>query len=884
MKQDYVNLHVHTVHSLLDGFTRVRDLCQVVKGLGQRSVAITDHGTMSGVPTLWREAREAGIKPIAGVEAYFCEDMDVKEKIEGRKVPYYHITLIAKSQAGYKNLCSISREAYTRGFYSKPRVDLRLLERYKDGLVCLSGCVGGWPQQHILAGRTEAAADAVAQLYSVFGEDFYLEGQDTGEKDQKIVNRTFLDWSTSYGIPFVLTGDSHYTKKEDHDLHDTLLCIGLKKAKSDANRIVFVPGRYSISGWDDLCKLGYPREALLATRAIEEKCLRYDLPRAGGLPACASGSLEGLAMAGLEERMPGALAEYWDRLFYELGVIYSCGYESYFLTIYSICKYANQRHMFHGWGRGSSAGSLVSYALGITSIDPLRYGLHFERFLNPDRREPPDVDLDFTDKDRPEIIKYIEDTFGKEHVSQVGTYGTLGPKQVLIDTAKALGKDERTVKYAITMLPRDPLLKISHILEDPKLMTALRKQLGDDVLECMEAFNEVPRHASAHAAGVIIDSNDLSDCLPMMSSKDPETGERTRLVTQYVYEDLEELGYAKVDVLGVKTLRVMATTARSLGIDLFSLPLDNPAAYDILSRGLTVGVFQFEHYGSQMFLRDFRPKDFNDVMMANALYRPGPMQGQQGLGEVISRRFRQKQITYAHKSLEGLLKPTYGLMLYQEQVMGVVQILAGWSLNEADQLRWAIGKKKKDKVIELREKFIRDCIKQGHQRKFAEDRFSEIEFFGRYGWNKAHAAAYGMVTYVSAYLKANHTADYMCELLNADPGDHERTIKLVQECSRLGLRVKKPHVNRSEIGYKVWTGGQTGDFLVAGLSSIKYLGMKAATLIVSDRKLNNIFSSVENFRERMPRRVVNSAQFEKLKVAGGFHEMDADEAHLTVPF
>ncbi len=876
---DFTHLHVHTTRSLLDGFTRVEDLADTVKALGQRSVAVTDHGNLGSVPGLWREANRVGIKPIAGLEAYLCQDRLVRGGGKDKKVPYFHLSILAQNAEGYSNLCKLSNISYFEGFYSKPRIDMTTLESHQKGLIVLSGCVGGWPQQLIIQGREQEALEWCMKMRDIFGERFLLESQETGELDQIIVNETFLSWTKRFGFKHVLTGDSHYTKKADSPDHDVLLCIGLGRKRDDESRIKFIPDQYAVKSVKEMEALGFPESSLKNTRMVSEMCEAYALPRAGGFPKRdnAYEILESAAMDGLGARSLDG-DDYWARLSEELAVIKDCGYEDYFLIAHDITSYARDKGMYWTWGRGSSVGSLVAYALGVTNIDPVEHHLYFERFLNKERKNPPDIDIDFTDEDRPRIIEFIEQKYGVDNVSHIATFGSLGPRQVLIDLVRVLGKSETALKLVLQALPYDPTLKITDLINDPNVAKGIAKYLGQDVVDYMLKFEGIPRHASVHAAGVIIDRDSLIGKVPMLMP-------RGRMVkaSQYVYEDLVGLGYEKFDILGVRTLRTIKDAAKMTGVDLQRIPMDDKKTFDILKRGLTIGVFQLEGHGYRKFLAEFKPVNFEDVMMTNALYRPGPMAGGQGLGELVARRFKRKPVTYPHPSLESVLKPTFGIMVYQEQVMAVVRILAGWTLAEADMLRYAVGKKKAELITEMHKKFVTDCIEQGHTEEFAESIFTDIEFFGRYGWNKAHAAAYGMVTYVSAYLKANFPHEYMCCLLNSEEGDPKHRGILIGECARMGVKVVRPHVNQSSDKFQVIP-SEGSKFILPGLAHVKFLGEKGVQAVMTARRTGNRFSSIENFMSRVPPRLCNSLARAQLKAVHAFDGIPDTEAQIDVPF
>lgn len=868
--KEFTHLHLHTVHSLLDGFTKIDDLVKVVGQHKMKAVAITDHGNMSGVPYLFQEAHANGIKPIAGIEAYICEDVTVRGGGRDQKAPYYHITLLARSSLGYRNLCKLSTLSWTEGFYAKPRVDPTMLAMYAEDVICLTGCVGGWPAAKFLAGDEAGARDALGQLRSIFGR-IYAELTWTGEPAQKKYNAWLIKQAQKDGLKLVATGDSHYTWKEQSDDHDTLFAMGLHKKKAEPERLKFIPHQYYVKSAQEMYALGLPESAVRNSMEIEEMCELYELPRAGGIPAPVNAydKICELASTGLVERVPEIMSDpaepYTDRLLMELETIKSLNYEGYFLVAYEICEFARQNKIGSGWGRGSAAGSLLSYCLGITHIDPVKHGLYFERFLNSSRKEPPDIDLDFTDTERPLIVDFLRSKYGEDAVSHIGTFGTLGPRQVIIDASKAFEKDESLVKMALEAIPHDPTLKVQDILDNEGWSGHIKTVLGDEVLHAMEVFQGIPRSASIHAAGFIVDTSNLSDSLPFMVARN---GEQT---SQYDYDALKMLGFEKFDVLGVRTLRVIHDCCRMVDVDPYTVDVRDSPTYDLLGRGDTMGIFQLEGYGYRTFLQKFKPRNFYDIMMISALYRPGPMQGGKGLDEIIARRFGRAEVKYLHSSLEQILKPTYGVMVFQEQVMAVVRILAGWDLTTADLLRSAIGKKKIDDVKGFRTRFVGDCMRKGHKQKFAEEAFTQIEYFSRYGWNKAHAAAYGMVTYVTAFLKAHHRREFMLALLNSEVGNHEKIIKLCKDVVKSGIKLYSPHINLSESNFQLHDSG-----ILLGLSGIKGLGEKAPAFIIEERKRSGKFSSWRDFEVRIPRKNVNSLMRRILDEQGAFRGLEKE--------
>lgn len=900
---DYVCLHTHTTRSLLDGYTKVPDLVDTIKAHGQLAVAVTDHGSMGAIPELWRESERVGIKAIAGIEAYVTEDRFSRGG-DVAIAPYFHLTLLAQNANGYANLCKMSSISYIEGHYHKPRIDLNLLEKHAGGIIALSGCIGGVPQQSIIHGNVTEGLKWCARMKELLGNRFFLESQETGEPEQKIVNSTFIEWTKKHGYKHVVTTDSHYTKKGDSDDHDTLLCIGLRKEKSDVARMKFIQNEYHIKSTQEMYKLGFPKTSITNSRMIADMCETYALPKAGGFPRRENAYelLETAAMDGLTTRLSPAVVPkkdifghmpqadgvvvvdddntYWERLMEELAIIRKLKYEHYFLIAHDIVKFAREHNMWWSWGRGSSVGSLVAYSLGITGMDPVKYHLYFERFLNGSRKNPPDIDMDFTDEDRPHIIEFVEKQYGAECVSHIATFGTLGPRQLIMDLCKVLGKSKDAEKMVLASMQYDPTAKISDMLEDPAFIKGITTYLGKEVLEYLRKFDGIPRHGSVHAAGVVIDREPLAGKIPMMMPRKVNAVK----ASQYVYEDLVSLGFEKFDILGVRTLRTIKETATLTGVDLSSIPMDDAKTFDLLFHAKTIGIFQLESWGCRKFISDFRPKNFEDVMMTNALYRPGPMQGGRGLGELVGRR-NGNAITYAHASLEPILKNTYGIMVYQEQVMAVVRKLAGWTLEEADMLRYAVGKKKTELLGDLRDKFYSDCIKNGHTKEFAKNMFDDIQFFGRYGWNKAHAAAYGMVTYCCAYFKANYPAEYLCCMLNSEESDPKHRQELIAECARMGIKVARPHVNRSQAKYQVDIDDRGSKFILSGLSSVSHMGDAGVAALLDARHILGNFTSHDNFRERVPKRLVNSLAVKNLIIAGAFKDMAASEQlELDVPF
>lgn len=867
----FVNLHVHSSYSLLDGFADVRDIVSRVKELGQSAVALTDHGNMFGTYQLFEECKRAGIKPIAGMEAYICKDVKVKDKNERN----CHLILLAKNVTGYRNLCKLSKIA-SQNTYKRPRIDIDILAKHAEGLICMSACIGGQIQQAILDGDIDGAYMLAYRYQEIFGGDFYLEYQNSGLEEQLIVNAEMDEIAATFGIKRVLTVDSHYIYKEDSEMHDNILCIGLGKSKDDPKRYRYAEGQYYIKSEDEAKASGFDNILVTNTQEIADKCEIYDIPIGKGIPkvADAMNKLRELSYNGLLQ-IEDADDAYIDRLEKELNTIEQLGYADYFLLIYDAINWLKKNNKFLGWGRGSATGSLVSYCLGITRMNPIKHGLYFERFLNSSRAEPPDIDIDICDDDRADLLKYLKERYGEDHVAHITVFSTLGVAQVIRDVGKMLGKSTDIINAAIKALPHDPLLEFKDIKEDKMMYTSLENLLGEKMMDIIEKASGKPRHVSMHSAGIIISQISLTDMIPSWTKGDDT-------ILQYDYNALKHMNLEKCDFLGLKTLRVIRDTCKMVSIDVNSIPLDDKKTYTMLKRGLTVGVFQFESYGYRKFLQEFRPNNYEDIMMVNALYRPGAMQDGSGLSEVVARRFGRKPIEYIyqHPEIEKLLKGTYGVMIYQEQLMGVARVLAGLSLEQVDILRGAVAKKKVELLEAQKSIFIDGCIKQGHNKEFAEECFATIEYFGRYGWNKAHASAYSMLSYITAYLKANYPEEFMTAMLNTYIDNSDKVAKLMEECNRMGLMFKHANINVSGLDYTVVVYGDT-KYIQRGLLSVPGCGEKSASSIIKDRSLRGGFKSVEDFRNRIPKKECNAMVIKALYKSGAFKDIPEKDGELA---
>lgn len=865
----FVNLHVHSSYSLLDGYASIKDIVAKAKRMGQNAIALTDHGNMYGVYHLFEECKRAGIKPIAGMEAYICNDVKIKDKNERN----CHILLLAKNITGYKNLCRLTRLA-SENMYKRPRIDLEILKRHADGLICCSACIGGQIQSLILDGRIDDAYLMASEYQQIFGGDFYLEYQNSGLAEQLVVNDEMDRIAGTFGIKRVLTVDSHYVNKEDSDMHDNVLCIGLGRAKDDPNRYHYAEGQYYLKSEEEARESGFQDILVTNTQQIADKCEVYDLPMGQGIPKVAGAmeKLRELAYDGLMA-LPEADDSYIDRLEKELGTIEQLGYADYFLLIRDAVQWLKDNGKFLGWGRGSATGSLVSYCLGITRMNPIKHGLYFERFLNSSRAEPPDIDIDICDDDRADLLKYLHERYGSDNVAHITVFSTLGVSQVIRDVGKMLGKSTDVIEAAIKALPHDPLLEFKDVKENTVLYSSLENLLGEDMLQIIGKIAGKPRHVSMHSAGIIISRVRLSDIIPSWV-KDGN------MVLQYDYNALKHMNLEKCDFLGLKTLRVIRDTCKMANIKVDDIPLDDKKTYMLMKRGQTIGVFQFESYGYRKFLQEFRPSNYDDIMMVNALYRPGAMQDGSGLAEVVARRFGRKPIEYIypHPEIEALLKGTYGVMIYQEQLMGVARVLAGLSLEQVDILRGAVAKKKVELLEAQKEIFIKGCMEQGHNKEFAEECFATIEYFGRYGWNKAHASAYSMLSYVTAYLKANYPHEFMCAMLNTYVENTDKVKALTEECNRMGIKFNHADINASAKFHRVVTLGSE-KVILRGLMSVPGCGEKSVNSILSYRATG--FTSVEDFRNRVPKKECNATVMKALTKAGAFANLSEKDSELA---
>lgn len=880
----FVHLHVHTNFSLLDGACDIGRLAGRAKKLGMDAMAITDHGVMYGVIDFYKTMKAAGIKPIIGCEVYVAR-RTIKDRQPGIDDEQYHLVLLAENQTGYRNLVKLVSKGFIEGYYYKPRVDKELLREHSEGLIALSACVAGEIPQYILKGEYEKARRAALEFNDIFGEgNFYLEIQDHGLKEQKLVNPELVNLSRETGIPLVATNDVHYILKSDADFHDAMLCIQTGKTVKDEDRLKFDTSEFYLKSEEEMRRL-FPHlaEACDNTVRIAERCNvelefgKVHLPRFE-VPAgfTEDSYLEKLCYEGLRKRYTEITPEIKNRLDYELEVIKKMGYSSYFLIVWDFVNFARKNGIMVGPGRGSAAGSLVAYCLYITNIDPLKYNLLFERFLNPERVTMPDIDVDFCYERRQEVIDYVVSKYGADRVAQIGTFGTMAARAAIRDVGRVFGYPYGEVDAVAKMVPMELGMTIEKALtinpELKKLYTEnekIRKLL--DTAKALEGF---PRHASTHAAGVVISSRPLVELVPLH-----RVGDST-VSTQFTMTALEELGLLKMDFLGLRTLTVIQDAlrlikrSRGLDLDLEKIPLDDKKVYDLISRGETTGVFQLESSGMRNLLKELKPERFEDIIAVIGLYRPGPL-GSGAADEFIRNKNNPENIKYLHPKLEPILRETYGIILYQEQVMKIAQELAGFSLAQADILRKAMGKKQQEVMEAQRNSFIQGCIKNGIDEKTAEKVFEEISYFAGYGFNKSHAAAYALVAYQTAYLKAHFPVEFMAALLTSVRHNTDKVAQYIAECRHMGIEVLPPDINESLEVFAAVDGK-----IRFGLTAVKNVGENVARAIIKCREEKGRFVSFSDFCEKMEQAQLNKKAVESLIKSGAFDSQGAKRSQL----
>ena len=869
----FVHLHCHTQYSLLDGAIRIGDLIERTKSFGQDAVAITDHGVMYGAIEFYDKAREAGIKPIIGCEVYVAPTgMEVKEVLPG--LPrYYHLILLAETYAGYQNLMRLVSLAHERGFYHKPRVDRTALSELGQGLIAMSACLQGEVPYWLLRGNTDRAREAVEFYQRTFPSRYYIEIQENGLADQDQVNPHLVDMAQRCGVPLVATNDCHYLNAGDAKAHEVLLCIQTQNTINDKNRMTFGTDQIYLKSPDEMAA-AFERnpEALANTAEVAKRCNVeipkgvYFFPVFPGEGHTLEDLIETNAWQGLATRMDTIPETYRARLSEELETIKSMGFAGYFLIVADYINFAKKSGIPVGPGRGSAAGSLVAYALGITDIDPLRWNLLFERFLNPERGSMPDIDVDFCQERRDEVIEYVKNRYGRQYVAQITTFGNMRARAVVRDVGRVQGMSFSEVDGIAKLIPNDLKMTLERALkEEPRLKELSQKepQVGR-LIEIARSLEGLSRHASVHAGGVVIsDDKPITDHAPIYVDK------KGMPISQYDMIRLERIGLIKFDLLGLKTLTVMHKTleilkAKDVDLDLSAIPLDDKPTYKLIGDGDTSSVFQLESSGMRQMLRQLKPDKFEDIIAAVALFRPGPMDL---IPSYVERRHGREKIDYLHPILETILKETYGIIVYQEQVMQIAQAVGGYSLGKADLLRRAMGKKKPEEMAKHREAFIEGALEKGVAQPIASEMFSLMEKFAEYGFNKSHAAAYALVAYQTAYLRCHWFKEFMAANLTLDLNNMDKVVQHIAECRANAVEILSPDINES-----TWEFVTTGSGIRFGLGGIKNVGKGAVEIVLKEREKGK-FSDLGDFIRRINLTKVNRRVIEALIKAGAFDSL-----------
>ncbi len=917
-KPEFVHLHCHTEFSLLDGACRVDRLIDKASELGFGSLAITDHGAMFGAINFYRAARAKDIKPIIGCEVYVAPGSRLEKKTGARgKEAYYHLVLLARDEAGYQNLVRLATAAQLEGYYYKPRIDKELLAQHSEGLICLSGCLASEIPRLIMAEEFDKARDQIDWFKQTFGaENYYLELHNHGIADQAKVNRQLIPWAADMGLKLVATNDVHYVEKSDSHAHDSLICIGTQALLSDTNRMRYVQEQFYLRSPEEMAalftevpdavrnsmeiaakcnveiefgKLNYPvfnppeghtREGYLrkflaegfserygmGVRVDGDKFVAESIADAGPLPNYTPPEdADPEAKPGLDDpTVAKAVGELFERVDYELGIMQQMGYISYFLIVGDFVRYGRERGITCV-ARGSAAGSMVAYLLEISNVDPLRYGLIFERFLNPERVSPPDIDIDFADDRREEVIEYVREKYGRDSVAQIITFGTMGAKSVIRDVARVMGLSYGEGDRLAKMVPTELKITLKNALrKSPDLKAAYEnEEVTRELIDTAFVLEDLTRNSSVHAAGVVIGAEPLVNILPLKKDEDGA------ITTQYPMGPVEDLGLLKMDFLGLKTLTVIRSTCemvkqwRGVEVDVDRVPTDDQKAYDLLNNGHTVGVFQLESAGMRDLCRKFKLGSIEHITALVALYRPGPMNL---IPDFIRRRHGEVEINYPHPLLEPIANETYGILIYQEQVMKAAQVLAGYTLGAADLLRRAMGKKKVEVMQEHREQFVQGCAEHNNiSKRKANEIFDLLEKFAGYGFNKSHAAAYAVVAYQTAYLKAHYPVEFLAANMTNDMGDTAKLGVLTDEAKVLGIEVLPPDVNESQV---LFAPARDGSVIRFGMAAIKGIGGIAVEELIKARETGEPFTDLFNLCDRCDTRTVNRKVLEALIKSG----------------
>ena len=889
----FTHLHVHTGYSLLDGSARIPELVKRAKELGMYSLAITDNGVMYGAIDFYKECKKQGIKPIIGCEVYVAPNSRFDRETGSEDERYYHLILLAETNQGYSNLSKIVTRGFTEGYYYKPRVDKEVLREFHEGIICTSACLQGEVAFYLRKGFYDKAREAALSYVEIFGRDnFFLELQDHDMDEDQVVNSGLMRLSKDIDIPLICTNDSHYIYKDDWKAHDILLCIQTGKKVADRDRMRYGEGQYYLKSPEEMLeKFTYAREALENTHKIAERCNveivfgdqkipKYDVPE--GYTAFTY--LEKLCMDGIKERYRPVTDELYERLKYELSVIQNMGYVDY-LIVWDFINYAKENGIAVGPGRGSAAGSIVSYCLKITNIDPIKYNLIFERFLNPERVTMPDIDIDFCYERRQEVIDYVSRKYGPEKVVQIVTFGTLAARNCIRDIGRVLDLPYNLCDSVAKSIPMEIGMNIDKAMvasPDFKKFYDTNEEVKF-MVEMARKLEGLPRHASMHAAGVVIGREPIEEFVPLCKNGDAVT-------TQYNMTTIEELGLLKMDFLGLRTLTVIRDAVRSIErrtgqkIDIDHIPQDDMQVYDMISAGKCEGVFQLESSGMRSFMKDLKPHSIEEVIAGISLYRPGPMDF---IPQYIAGKQHPEEVVYDHPALEKILSPTYGCIVYQEQVMQIVMELAGYSLGRSDLVRRAMSKKKEDVMLKERQYFVYGneemgvpgCVRNGISEEIANKIFDEMIDFAKYAFNKSHAAAYAVVAYQTAYLKCHYPYDFMAALMTSVKDNTKKLATYIDACRKAGIKLLPPDVNKGE-----------GDFSVSdnavryGLSAIKSIGNSVVRAVLNERKENGLFKDLRDFIDRMSGKEVNKKAVENFIMAGAFDGFNIKRSQMMAVY
>ena len=890
---NFVHLHVHTEYSLLDGSNKIKEYVARVKELGMNSAAITDHGVMYGVIDFYREARAQGIKPILGCEVYVAPGSRFDKEAAGGEDRYYHLVLLAENNQGYQNLMKIVSTGFVEGFYYKPRVDKEVLRKYHEGIICTSACLAGEVQKYIQRGMYEEACRSAKEYEEIFGKgNFFLELQDHGLPEQKQVNQALLRMSRELGIELVATNDIHYTYAEDVKPHDILLCLQTGKRLSDEDRMRYEGGQYYVKSPEEMARLfPYALQALENTQKIADRCHveiefgvtklpKYDVP--DGLTSWEY--LNKMCWDGFAERYPDDAGHLKDQLTYELSIIQKMGYVDYFLIVWDFIKYARDHGIAVGPGRGSAAGSLVSYTLGITNIDPAKYQLLFERFLNPERVSMPDIDVDFCFERRQEVIDYVVRKYGKDRVAQIVTFGTLAARGVLRDVGRVMDLPYAFVDSIAKMVPQELNITLDKALQmNPEFRNLYEtNEQVKELVDMSKRLEGLPRHTSMHAAGVVISQKAVDEYVPLSRASDGS------VTTQFTMTTLEELGLLKMDFLGLRTLTViqnavqMAETSNGVKIDIDHIDYDDKAVLDSLGTGKTDGVFQLESTGMKNFMKELKPQSLEDIIAGISLYRPGPMDF---IPQYIRGKNNPDSITYDCPELESILEPTYGCIVYQEQVMQIVQKLAGYTLGRADLVRRAMSKKKAAVMQQERQNFVYGneaehvpgCISNGIPEKVANKIYDDMIDFAKYAFNKSHAAAYAVVAYQTAWLKYYYPVEFMAALMTSVIDNSTKVSEYILVCRQMGIQILAPDINESVGVFSVSDGA-----IRYGLNAIKSVGKPVIEELIREREAGGPFKDLADFIDRTSGKEVNKRTVENFIKAGAFDSFGANRRQMMM--